>query len=80
MFFDELILACIKGISGYNPNIETPDSFIERFLKGVIKYIYFNIFNFIIFILIINLIIICLTKNILKIYKYYSQKMNSPII
>ena len=43
MFFDELIKACIKGISGYNPNIETPDSFIERFLKGVIIIsIYFN--------------------------------------
>ena len=45
MFFDELIIACIKGISGYNTNIETPDSFIERFLKGVIISIYFNIFR-----------------------------------
>ena len=44
MFFDELIKACIDAILGYNPNIETPDSFVERFLKNVI--IYFLIINF----------------------------------
>lgn len=37
MFFDELIKACINAISGYNQKIETPDSFIERFLKKVIN-------------------------------------------
>lgn len=44
MFYDELIKACIDAINGYNPNIETPDSFIERFLKKVnkIKIINFN--------------------------------------
>ena len=35
MFYDELIKACIDAINGYNPNIETPDSFLERFLKKV---------------------------------------------
>ena len=35
MLFNELIKACIKAISGFNPNIETPDSFVERFLKSV---------------------------------------------
>jgi hypothetical protein len=35
MKYDDLIKACIKAISGYNPNIETPDSFVEKFLKSV---------------------------------------------
>ena len=35
MFFDELIKACINAINGYNPKIETPDSFLERYLKKV---------------------------------------------
>ena len=45
MQFDELIKACINAIQGYNPKIETPDSFIERYLKKVnILYIivFFN--------------------------------------
>lgn len=37
MFFDELIQACIDAITGYNPKIETPDSFLERYLKKVNK-------------------------------------------
>ena len=37
MFYDELIKACIDAINGYNPDIETPDSFVERFLKKVNK-------------------------------------------
>jgi hypothetical protein len=35
MHNDDLIKACINAISGYNPNIETPDSFVEKFLKSV---------------------------------------------
>ena len=45
MFFDELIQACINAILGYNPNIETPDSFVERFLKNVIIYILIIIYR-----------------------------------
>ena len=41
MFYDELIKACIKAIVGFNPNIETPDSFVERFLKTVNLYIFY---------------------------------------
>lgn len=37
MFYDELIKACIDAINGYNPDIETPDSFVERFLQKVNK-------------------------------------------
>ena len=37
MFYDELIQAFIDAINGYTPNIETPDSFVERFLKKVNK-------------------------------------------
>ncbi len=42
MFFDELIKACINAILGYNPNIETPDSFVERFLKTVFIFYLLN--------------------------------------
>jgi hypothetical protein len=35
MLFDELILQCIKALKEYNPKIEGPDSFIDRFLKAV---------------------------------------------
>ena len=35
MLFDELITQCIKALKEYNPKIEGPDSFIDRFLKGV---------------------------------------------
>ena len=41
MHYDELIKACIKAISGYNPNIETPDSFVDKFLQNVKYIIYF---------------------------------------
>ena len=41
MFYDELLQACIDAINGYNPNIETPDSFLERFLKKVNKIIFY---------------------------------------
>ena len=35
MFFDELIETCIKAISLFNEKIETPDSFIEKYLSKV---------------------------------------------
>jgi len=33
MKYDELILSCIKCIQKYDPNIEGPDSWAEKFLK-----------------------------------------------
>ena len=45
MHYDELIKACIKAISGYNPNIETPDSFVDKFLQNVILLFIFIIFR-----------------------------------
>ena len=42
-YYDELIKACIKAISGYNPNIETPDSFVDKFLQNVILLFIFII-------------------------------------
>lgn len=41
MRYDELIDACIQCIQKYNPNIEGPDSFAEKFLKKVL-YLIFN--------------------------------------
>ena len=35
MYYDELIKACIKAISLFNEKIETPDSFIEKYLTKV---------------------------------------------
>ena len=35
MQYDELIEQCIKALKGFNPKIEGPNSFIEKFLKGV---------------------------------------------
>ena len=43
MQYDELIAACIKALKEFNPKIEGPNSFIERFLKSV------NLFYFLIF-------------------------------
>ena len=43
MQYDELIAACIKALKEFNPKIEGPNSFIERFLKSVIhQYFYLN--------------------------------------
>lgn len=39
MRYDELIDACIQCIQNYNPNIEGPDSFAEKFLKKVLYHI-----------------------------------------
>jgi hypothetical protein len=39
MHFDELISCCIDAIKKYNPVIEGPDSFIEKYLKKVNKKI-----------------------------------------
>ena len=45
MFYDELINACIKAISLFDEKIETPDSFIDRYLKKVNIYlIYVDLF------------------------------------
>ena len=45
MFYDELINACIKAISLFDEKIETPDSFIDRYLKKVNIYlIYIDLF------------------------------------
>lgn len=41
MRYDELIDACIKCIQNFNPKIEGPDSFADKFLKKVI-YFYSN--------------------------------------
>jgi hypothetical protein len=35
MHYDELIRQCIESIKKYNPNIEGPDSFIDKYLKKV---------------------------------------------
>ena len=35
MFYDELIQACINVITSYNEKIETPDSFIDKYLIKV---------------------------------------------
>ena len=35
MQYDELITACINAIKEFNPKIEDPNSFMERFLKTV---------------------------------------------
>ena len=35
MFYDELIQACINAIISYNEKIETPDSFIDKYLTKV---------------------------------------------
>ena len=45
MQYDELILQCIKALKGFNPKIEGPNSFIEKFVKSVsnIKYVIYNI-------------------------------------
>ena len=45
MQFDELIVQCIKALKEYNPKIEGPNSFIEKFVKKVSHY---KIFLFII--------------------------------
>ena len=37
MQYDELIIQCIKALKEFNPKIEGPNSFIERFLKSVTK-------------------------------------------
>ena len=42
MQYDELIEQCIKALKEFNPKIEGPNSFIERFVKSV-HYITFNI-------------------------------------
>ena len=43
MQYDELIAQCIKALKGFNPKIEGPNSFIEKFLKSVN---YKKIFNY----------------------------------
>ena len=40
MQYDELITACINALKGFNPKIEGPNSFIEKFLKSVNKNLY----------------------------------------
>jgi hypothetical protein len=35
MHYDELISQCIEAIKKYNPNIEGPDNFIDKYLKKV---------------------------------------------
>ena len=45
MQYDELIIQCIKALKEFNPKIEGPNSFIERFLKYVISsYNFFKIY------------------------------------
>ena len=39
MHYDELIRKCIEALDLYNEKIETPDSFIEKYLLKV-KHIY----------------------------------------
>ena len=39
MQYDELIVACINALKGFDSKIEGPNSFIERFLKSVILII-----------------------------------------
>ena len=38
MFYDELIKICIKALSSFDEKIETPDSFIDNYLKKVNTY------------------------------------------
>jgi hypothetical protein len=38
MKYSELINACIDCMKGYNPNIEGPDSYADKFLKKVINH------------------------------------------
>ena len=35
MQYDQLIVQCIKALKEYNPKIEGPNSFIEKFVKPV---------------------------------------------
>ena len=35
MQYDELIAQCIKALKEFNPKIEGPNCFIDRFLKTV---------------------------------------------
>ena len=35
MFYDELIRTCIKALISINEKIETPESFIDKFLQKV---------------------------------------------
>ena len=35
MQYDELITQCIKALKEFNPKIEGPNSFIDKFLKKV---------------------------------------------
>ena len=44
MQYDELITQCIKALKEFNPKIEGPNSFIERFLKSV-SYKFINFFK-----------------------------------
>ena len=39
MQYDELITQCIKAVKSFNPKLEGPNSFIERFVKSVNKKI-----------------------------------------
>lgn len=43
MQYDELIAQCIKALKEFNPKIEGPNSFIEKFVKKVkfSKYYFF---------------------------------------
>ena len=38
MRYDELIDACIKCIQNFNPKIEGPDSFADKYLKKVSSF------------------------------------------
>ena len=42
MQYDELIEQCIKALKGFNPKIEGPNSFIEKFLIYIyiMQYLY----------------------------------------
>jgi hypothetical protein len=40
MQYDELIAQCIKALKEFNPKIEGPNSFIEKFVKKVKHYNY----------------------------------------
>ena len=46
MQYDELITQCIKALKEFNPKIEGPNSFIDKFLKKVS----YNSNNFLIFV------------------------------
>ena len=45
MQYDELITQCIKALKEFNPKIEGPNSFIERFLKSVNHNIFYSYFQ-----------------------------------